>query len=308
MVHHATSLSEAGDSVLEGLNFWKLTGSGNDFVFFDARNGYDPELENPAIIDGICDRRTGVGADGIVLFEPPENGMELYSIRYFNRDGTLAEFCGNAALCSVRLADILGVIRTPGEPFNFHSSSGMISGGIRSFGAPSDDPKVSMPQPLETNATCDIALAHGEQRIGFTRVGVPHLVVAVADLEAVPLVVRGRELRMHPSLRSGANVNFVQQLAPGRWAMRTYERGVEAETLACGSGAVAVAAILAEWKLEPVADSVTVLARGGRELGVSWARASAGLQPWLSGEGRLVYSGTLVQPLHSPSESTSHNA
>lgn len=294
--------------MLEGLNFWKLTGSGNDFVFFDARNGYDPELENPAIIDGICDRRTGVGADGIVLFEAPEGEKELYSIRYFNRDGTLAEFCGNAALCSVRLADILGVIRHPGEPFNFHSSSGTISGCIHSFGAPSEDPKVSMPPPLETNGTCDIALAHGEQRIGFSRVGVPHLVVAVRDLEAVPLVTRGRELRMHPSLRSGANVNFVQQLAPGRWAMRTYERGVEAETLACGSGAVAVATMLAEWNLEPVAASVTIVSRGGRELGVSWTRESAVLQPWLSGEGRLVYSGTLVQPLHSPSESTSPNA
>ena len=294
--------------MLEGLNFWKLTGSGNDFVFFDARNGYDPDLENPAIIDGICDRRTGVGADGIVLFEAPDNEKELYSIRYFNRDGTLAEFCGNAALCSVRLADILGVIRNPGEPFNFHSSSGMISGGIRSSGAPSDEPKVSMPQPLETKATCDIALAHGEQRIGFTRVGVPHLVVVTRDLESVPIVTRGRELRMHPSLRSGANVNFVQQLGPGRWAMRTYERGVEAETLACGSGAVAVAALLAEWKLEPGANGVTILARGGRELAVSWTRDSAALQPWLSGEGRLVYSGTLAQPLHSRSQSTSHNA
>jgi diaminopimelate epimerase len=294
--------------VLEGLNFWKLTGSGNDFVFFDARNGHDPELEDPAIIDGICDRRTGVGADGIVLFEAPENEKELYSIRYFNRDGTLAEFCGNAALCSVRLADILGVIRTPGEVFNFHSSSGTISGAIRSFGAPSDDPKVSMPQPLGTQATCDIALAHGEQRIGFTRVGVPHLVVAVSDLDAVPLVARGRELRLHPSLRSGANVNFIRQLGPGRWAMRTYERGVEAETLACGSGAVAVATMLAEWNLEPVADAVSILARGGRELGVSWTRSSEAWQPWLSGEGRLVYSGTLIQPLHSPTESTSPNA
>lgn len=294
--------------MLEGLNFWKLTGSGNDFVFFDARNGYDPELENPGVIDGICDRRTGVGADGIVLFEAPENEKELYSIRYFNRDGSLAEFCGNAALCSVRLADILGVIRNQDEPFNFHSSSGMISGGTRSFGAPSDDPRVSMPQPFDTAATCDIALTRGEQRIGFTRVGVPHIVVAASDLESVPVVTRGRELRMHPSLRSGANVNFVQQLGPGRWAMRTYERGVEAETLACGSGAVAVAALLAEWKVEPAANGVTILARGGRELAVSWTRVNGGLQPWLSGEGRLVYSGTLIQPLHSPSESTSPNA
>lgn len=295
--------------MFEGLGFWKLTGSGNDFVFFDARNGYDPALLDPAVIDGICDRRTGVGADGIVLFEEPveRDEKELYSIRYFNRDGTLAEFCGNAALCSVRLADILGVIPISGERFNFHSSSGMISGGIHWVGAPSDDPTVSMPQPVDGQATCDIALDQGEERIGFTRVGVPHLVVAVADLEAVPLTTRGRELRMHRSLRSGANVNFIQKQAPGRWAMRTYERGVEAETLACGSGAVAVATLLGAWGLEPVAEPVTILARGGRELAVSWTRAGAALHPWLSGEGRLVYSGTLVQPLHAPTESTSPN-
>jgi len=295
--------------VFEGLGFWKLTGSGNDFVFFDARNGYDPALLDPAVIDGICDRRTGVGADGIVLFEQPvePDEKELYSIRYFNRDGTLAEFCGNAALCSVRLADILGIIPSSGERFNFHSSSGLISGGIHWVGAPSEDPTVSMPQPVETQVTCDIALTRGEERIGFTRVGVPHLVVAVNDLEAVPLTGRGRELRMHKSLKSGANVNFIQKQAPQRWAMRTYERGVEAETLACGSGAVAVATLLAEWGLEPVAEPVIVLARGGRELAVSWTRAGAALRPWLSGEGRLVYSGTLVQPLRSASEATSPN-
>ncbi len=308
--NHAQSLKRGRVHVLEGLTFWKLTGSGNDFVFFDARGGYDPELQDPAVIDGICDRRSGVGADGIVLFESPAqpDEKELYSIRYFNRDGTLAEFCGNAALCSVRLADLLGVLPSTDELFRFHSSSGMISGGIRWLGASSDDPTVSMPQPLDTQTSCDIALDRGEQRIGFTRVGVPHVVVAVDDLEAVPLVSRGRELRMHPSLRNGANVNFMQQLGPGRWAMRTYERGVEAETLACGSGAVAVATLLAEWKLEPVANSVKILARGGRELAVSWTRVSAALHPWLSGEGRLVYSGTLAQPLLSPSQSTSPNA
>lgn len=296
--------------MLDGLQFWKLTGSGNDFIFFDARSGCDPQLEDPTIIDALCDRRAGVGADGIVLFESPVEleAHELYSIRYFNRDGTLAEFCGNAALCSIRLADILGVIPTTGELFNFHTSSGTISGGIRWFGAQSDDPTVSMPQPTETRKSCDIALALGEQRIGFTRVGVPHLVVMVSDLESVPVATRGRELRMHPSLRNGANVNFIQHMNPGRWAMRTYERGVEAETLACGSGAVAVATLLGEWDLEPPAQRVTIRAHGGRELHVSWSRMSVALHPWLSGEGRLVYSGTLAAPVHSATRSTSPNA
>lgn len=296
--------------MLEGCSFWKMTGSGNDFVFFDARNGYDPVLEDPTVIDALCDRRSGVGADGIVLFEPPvePDEKELYSIRYFNRDGTLAEFCGNASLCSIRLAELLGVVPDTDELFRFHTSSGTISGAIHSLGADSDDPSVSMPQPRETLPSCDIALGPGEQRIGFTRVGVPHLVVSVGDLEVVPVLARGRELRMHRSLKSGANVNFIQQLAPGRWAMRTYERGVEAETLACGSGAVAVAALLGEWQLEPLGAAVQVRARGGRQLIVSWRRMSAEMHPWLSGEGRLVYSGTLVEPIHSAAKHTSPNA
>ncbi|MEW5919284.1 MAG: diaminopimelate epimerase [Gemmatimonadota bacterium] len=275
--------------MLRGRSFWKLTGSGNDFVFFDARHGAVSELIDPATIDAICDRRSGVGADGIVLFEQPVEKSELYSIRYFNRDGSLAEFCGNAALCSVRLAQVLAVAdASRAERFNFHSSSGVITGGLPR--STDGDPEVSMPMPADTQATYEVTRGPGEQRIGFTRVGVPHLVVLVEDIEAIDVVNRGRELRRHPSLRAGANVNFVQRLNGG-WAMRTYERGVEAETLACGSGSVALAKMVSEWELEPRTRAVTIRTRGGRDVTVSWA--SAGDVPFLRGEGRLVFSGTL---------------
>src|SRR5687768_9483291 len=113
--HSQSLIVRAGDIVLQGHTFWKLTGSGNDFVFFDGRRGLEPELLEPAVIGALCDRRSGVGADGIVLFESPVEEGELYSIRYFNRDGSLAEMCGNAALCSVRLAHLLGVISEKGD-------------------------------------------------------------------------------------------------------------------------------------------------------------------------------------------------
>lgn len=277
--------------MLQGLKFWKLTGSGNDFVFFDARNGTDPQLLDAATIGAICDRRSGVGADGTVLFEPAVEEGELYSIRYFNRDGSLAEMCGNAALCSVRLAHTLGTIgRANEQPFAFHTSSGRLRGSLP---AASDDPEIEMPVPRDLAATCDIARGVGEQRIGFSRVGVPHLVIDVADLEAVDVLGRGRALRLHPSLRDGANVNFVRQLAPGRWAMRTYERGVETETLACGSGSVAVAALVTAWGLESPGDPVTVLTRGGRDVRITWSRFGDEVLPFLSGEGRIVFSGVL---------------
>jgi diaminopimelate epimerase len=222
-----------------------------------------------------------------VLFEPPVEATEIYSIRYFNRDGSLAEFCGNASLCSVRLADLLGVLRR-GERFNFHSSSGTITGGLDG-----PDPEVSMPLPEETTATAEITRDPGEQRIGFMRVGVPHLVVLVDDIEAVDVVARGRVLRHERSLKAGANVNFVHQLKPGTWAMRTYERGVEAETLACGSGSVATAKMAAEWGLEPQGATTTIRTRGGLSVAVSWTQLKDRMQPFLLGEGRLVYSGIL---------------
>jgi diaminopimelate epimerase len=107
-------------------------------------------------------------------------------------------------------------------------------------------------------------------------------------------VNRGRELRRHPSLRAGANVNFIQRMGDGAWAMRTYERGVEAETLACGSGSVASARMLSEWGLEPRGGAVTVRTRGGRNVTVSWTPLNDELQPFLRGEGRLVFAGVLA--------------
>ena len=288
---YTSRVTGAGDAVVEGRTFWKLTGSGNDFVFFDARTGNNAELLNANTIGAICDRRSGVGADGIVFFENPVEGGELYSIRYFNRDGSLAEMCGNAALCGVRVAQLLGVLRNgKAEPFFFHSSSGRLAGAIADDAA---DPEISMPMPLELTPNWEGARGSGEERIGFARVGVPHLVVVVQDLEAVDVAARGRELRNDPSLRDGANVNFVRRLAPGRWAMRTYERGVEAETLACGSGSVAAATLLAEWGIEPKHERILILARSGRDLAVSWKRVAGDLQPFLSGEGRLVFAGEL---------------
>ena len=278
--------------MMSGRAFWKLTGSGNDFVFFDARNGVDPQLLDAPTIDAICDRRSGVGGDGIVLFEPPVEAGELYSIRYFNRDGTLAEMCGNAALCGVRLAQLLEVAASNGdEPFAFHTTSGRLLGRVGG----AQNPRISMPMPREVAAACEIARIAGEQRIGFARVGVPHLVLLVDDIDEVVLGERGPELRNHPSLRDGANVNFIKQLGDRRFAMRTYERGVEAETLACGSGAVAVASLVAEWSLVPRGADVSVLTRGRLELGVSWS----GEQPFLQGEGRLVFSGVLADPAAS---------
>ena len=127
--------------------------------------------------------------------------------------------------------------------------------------------------------------------MGYARVGVPHLVVEVDDPGLVDVLSRGRELRRLPTLRDGANVNFVAGMSDGRWAIRTYERGVEEETLACGTGAVASAALLSAWRAAP--GSVTLVTRSGRQLGVRIPEPGSGRPPALRGEGRIVFSGSL---------------
>ena len=268
-----------------GRRFYKLSGSGNDFVFVDARTEPAGALEQPQVIGSICARATGVGADGIVFVEPPTRSNERFSIRYLNRDGSLALLCGNASLCSVRLAAELGLVGE-GEDFEFGTGAGPARGRLSA-----DGPEIDLQPVANMNPEPGFNLEPGEQRTGFAMVGVPHVVVLCDDLEAVDLDSRGRALRNHPALQAGANVNFVARDANG-WAYRTYERGVEAETLACGTGAVAAAALLERWG---ESGSVTTLrTRSSLPLRVRFRETAPGvITPSLRGEGRIVFRGEL---------------
>ena len=269
------------DRTLAGRRFWKMSGSGNDFVFFDNRDGRHDDLAAPDVIGAICDRRRGVGADGIVLIDQHER--LAFGMRYYNRDGSLAEMCGNAALCSSRLARDLGVVGD--EDFTFETSSGPVTARFAG-----DTPEVDMVPVRELQMVFDTPLEPGELKAGFARVGVPHLVLLCQDVRAVDVVERGRRLRRLPELRDGANVNFVSQTDPqGQWAMRTYERGVEDETLACGTGTVATAALLAAWGLAREGVSL----RTGSGLVLYATGGSAARPPVLRGEGRIVFEGIL---------------
>jgi diaminopimelate epimerase len=271
-----------------GRRFYKLTGSGNDFVFVDARTEPAGRLEEPAVIDALCARGTGVGADGIVFVEPPRRSTERFSIRYLNRDGSLAELCGNASLCSVRLASELEIVGE-GEEFEFGTTAGPARGRLTQNGPEIDLQPVAELTPTSSGFTTRA----GERRIGFAVVGVPHVVVLVEDVEAVDVVGRGRPMRYDSSLRSGANINFVAPAADGVWAVRTYERGVEAETLACGTGSVATAALLSHWG--ETSGVTTIRTRSGLPLRVRFRETAAGVvTPSLSGEGRIVFRGELA--------------
>ncbi len=267
---------------MAGRRFWKMSGSGNDFVFFDAMRESAGALATPEMIGRLCERRTGIGADGVVFLEP--HAVHAFSMRYFNRDGSLAEMCGNAALCSARLATELGLVL--GGDFAFETVSGPVTGRFVE-----GRPEIDMVPVTELAERFATPLIPGEHRMGFARVGVPHLVVLVPDVEQVDVYHRGKELRHLPELRDGANANFVSRDASGHWSIRTYERGVEEETLACGTGSVAAASLLTAWGL--VDQRVALTTRSGCELVASVADDPEKGTPVLRGEGRIVFEGTL---------------
>lgn len=260
-----------------------MSGSGNDFLFFDTRTEAAGELTDPAVIDRICARGTGVGADGIVLLQT--DASEDFRIRYFNRNGTLGELCGNASLCSTRLATELNIGRAEG--LSFATDAGVISARFVD-----GEPQIDLQPATGLNPAAMIPLETGETRIGFVDTGVPHLVVLTEDTAAVDVAHRGAVLRHDPSLAAGANVNFVAPIEPGIWSMRTFERGVEGETLACGTGAVAVGIMLEAWQLS--GSTTRLRTRSGRILTVSVRHEGSAIKPSLSGEGRIVFEGQLA--------------
>jgi diaminopimelate epimerase len=260
---------------MSGTSFYKMTGSGNDFVMLDGRNTTTADW-SPERIAAVCDRRNGAGADGLVILTP--DGSETVRMAFWNCDGSPAAMCGNAALCSTRFAAHLGL--APAAGMKLATGAGTFP--TRCVGAGHDAelnlPDFDLPAPVP-----GMALAGGERWIVLARVGVPHL------------VSRGSALRHHPAVGpAGANANFVSEPAQpgGPWLIRTFERGVEGETLACGTGTVASAVALAargEAQLP-----LQFQTRSGRPLRVSAVlEAGKATQVWLRGEGRLVYQGVL---------------
>jgi diaminopimelate epimerase len=268
-----------------GRSFFKLSGSGNDFVFIDTRSEPAGKLEEPSAVQAVCARGTGVGADGVVFLSDAKNAT--IAIRYLNSDGSLAVLCGNATLCAARMAVELGLALVDRE-FSIETGSGTVTARVRN-GVPEIDlqPVTELLECFEAEPSAD------ERRIGFARVGVPHLVVLCRDVEAARVLERGRTLRHDPRLQDGANVNFVARSGNG-WRIRTYERGVESETLACGTGAVATGLLLSAWGESKIGgESIELFTRSGRTLAVRHRIEGDRLYPSLSGEARIVFVGQL---------------
>jgi len=271
--------------------FYKMTGSGNDFVMIDARSS-DPAEWSTERIAAVCDRRNGIGGDGLVFVAPA--GPGAVRMTYFNSDGSPAPMCGNAALCTTLLAARLEMVH-PAATITVETGAGTYHSRCVGPGHMAElrIPDFAVPQPV------DIPLEAGEQRILLGRVGVPHLVAIVDSVAAVDVARRGRELRFHRGAGAGgANVNFVSRISTNtrsaaddaEWSVRTYERGIEAETLACGTGSVAAATALAATGAARL--PLVILTTSGLQLAVSASLVGGNAtDTWLCGEGRVVGHG-----------------
>lgn len=295
----ATSSPGAQLRALSGTPFTKMTGSGNDFVVFDAREVSRELIEAPEVIRAICNRHNGIGADGVVVLEPSADPGRLL-LRYFNSDGTLGELCGNATLCSTTFAATHGLAAR--DDIVLDTDAGRVHARVIS-----DEPQIDLAPVTEVSLhQAAMQLGLGESHVGFALVGVPHIVIVTDDIEHVEVDARGRSIRQDSTFApAGTNVNWTMPLDEGRWAYRTYERGVEGETLACGTGAVAAAILLTEWGLAQA--PVRLVTRSGREVNVSFrshrsdsepsssgtASVAAHFEPSLRGEGRIVFRGTV---------------
>jgi len=273
--------------VKSGLVFHKMTGSGNDFVAFDGRAVRPAEL-TPAIVAALCDRRHGVGADGVMVLAPATEPGTHFAFHFWNSDGSPGPMCGNGALCATRLATILQLAPADGD-VRFSTEAGVHQGHL----AGADRSEIELPDCDLPTANPAVATEGGERAPMSVRPSVPHLVLEVNDLDEVDLPRRGPVLRHDPALGpGGANVNWVAKADGGTWRMRTYERGVEGETLACGTGAVASALSLGQ--SGRATSPVRIWTRSGLPLEVSWVRTgSLATLIRLVGEGRVVFRGIL---------------
>ena len=288
--------------------FSKFSGAGNDFIMIDNRNqritqtgiqvaGYEgksQQFDLPSFIIKICRRGLSVGSDGVILIEKSDKAD--FKMRYFNADGSEADTCGNGARCTARFAYLKGIAQ---RQTRFETRAGIYAAEITD----QDMVKVKMSDPGQPKLNILVPIKSGTLKTHFINTGVPHVVVFISDiiemqkrpvtLDELDVFNLGRELRYHPEFQpAGTNVNFIKCDNKQTLRIRTYERGVENETLACGTGSIA-SAIIASW-LGKMVSPVTVHAHSGSIIKVYFdATPDAITNVYLEGDARFVYEGIL---------------
>jgi diaminopimelate epimerase len=269
------------------LRFLKMNGAGNDFIVIDNR---DLSIRLSAgTIEALCDRHRGIGADGLLAVEPSQHGAD-FRFRYYNADGGEAEMCGNGARCFGRYTATLdGANRSR---VTFETIAGILAADIVG-----DQVRIAMSDPKDLKSDTGVVLPGLDAAIHFINTGVPHAVAFLADADALQrtdVVALGRAIRRHEAFApAGTNANFAAAVAPGHIAIRTYERGVEDETLACGTGVTACALI--HHLLTGTPSPVKVDVAGGDTLEIGFVRMPDGsfAEVTLTGPADFVFEGSI---------------
>ena len=270
---------------MKTIPFAKMSGTGNDFIIIDNRRRIVEDDGLTEFIRNVCRRKMSVGADGLILIEPSEKAD--FRWRFFNSDGSLAEMCGNGARCAARFAYLNDIA---GESLAFETPAGIINGQVKDGGA-----RVKIPNPKDLRLDYAIDLKNGPLTVSSINTGVPHVVVMQDSIEAVDVFGLGREIRYHEAFApAGTNVNFVCPQNTGQLAIRTYERGVEDETLACGTGSIAsalVASLKTDWP-----SPISLVTRSGEMLTIYFhENDQVFTDVYLEGDARLIYTAELEE-------------
>jgi diaminopimelate epimerase len=265
------------------LEFTKMNGAGNDFVLIDGR-AQDLKLSRDAIVR-LCDRHRGIGADGAIILRRSTSGKADWAWEFYNSDGSIGEMCGNGARCFGRYVQKLtGICRD----FTFETEAGIITASFNGRLV-----TVNLTEPENLRLSENLPLSGGSQTVHSLNTGVPHAILFVPDADKAMVQQLGPEIRRHAHYApKGTNVNFVQVLEPGFIRVRTFERGVEGETLACGTG-VAASALIAS-KVHHFISPVRVQVLAGDTLEVSFEEKNGGFKNvLLTGPADFVFEGNI---------------
>lgn len=265
------------------LDFTKMNGAGNDFVLIDNR-ARKVRLSRDQIVR-LCDRHRGVGADGVLILVPSASGKADWGWEFYNSDGSTGAMCGNGARCFSRFVQKLTGLSSS---FRFETEAGIITASFQG-----ERVTINLTRPKDLQLNQQVSLSVGTEIIHSISTGVPHAVVFVRDTNRVAMSQLGPEIRRHPHFGpKGTNVNFAQRLGPSHFRVRTFERGVEDETLACGTGVTAVALIAA--RLYGLTSPVRMQVRNGDELEVSFKDEGGEFADVrLSGPAEFVFEGRI---------------
>jgi diaminopimelate epimerase len=271
------------------LKFFKMNGAGNDFIIVDNRDlSLTKELDADTIA-ALCDRHRGIGADGLLAVEPAQKGAD-FRFRYYNADGGEAEMCGNGARCFGRFTAHLGEIIL--KKVTFETIAGTLAAEMVG-----DDVRIAMSEPKDLQLNTDATLPGVDSALHFVNTGVPHVVTFLESAEALDnfdVFNHGAAIRHHSAFApAGTNANFAAVLAPDHISIRTYERGVEDETLACGTGMVASA--LVHHLLTGAPSPIKVDVEGGDTLEIGFEKTGdqSFANVTLSGPADFVFEGEI---------------